>query len=243
MKAVPDKDDVHSQIHAGRRKKLRARFVKDELKTFNECEVLEFALGFAMPRCDTNPMAHRLINKFGTLTKVIDASPKDLENIIGIGKYAAVFLSFLKQFTTYVTGLSTKQTQITSPDKAIDYLKPLMKTYSVEQLVILCLDKAGRVLIMDTITSNELDKIHLNMRGIIQMVLSVKTASVILSHNHLNEDPSPSTADMNLTRKLMSIFNVLNIDLTDHIIFASNDHYSFASSGLIHTFKKDILHK
>jgi DNA repair protein RadC len=236
---VNNKDGVVQQIHAGRRSKLRERFLRDSLSAFNECEVIEFALGFCIPRLDTNPAAHRLINKFGSLPNIIDALPSALQEISGIGENAAVFLSFLKQFNTYTAALTAAQQKINSPAAAIKYLTPLIKTYSAEKLVILCLDKSGRVLIMDFVTNNELDQVTVNTRDLVQLALRVKTSSIILAHNHLDEDPTPSTADINLTRTLTHLFCALNIDLADHIIFAKSKHYSFLQSGTLSAIKKE----
>lgn len=239
----PTKDALNAQIHAGRRQKLRARFLRDGLDTFNECEVLEFALGFGIPRVDTNPAAHSLINKFGSLRAVVDAHPTDLQAAYGIGENAAVFLNFLKQFTSYLAKQEIKQTKINTPQQAVDYLRPLMQTYAVEQLLIVCLDPAGNVKTVDTITNNELDMVHVNLRDLITLVTATKTAKVLIAHNHLNEDPSPSVADMQLTRRLTATLHTLNIDFLDHLIFAGAKYYSFARSGVLDAFKTESKHR
>jgi DNA repair protein RadC len=235
-----DKRTNETQIHAGRRGRLRKRFTDYGLATFNECEVIEFALGFCLPRIDTNPIAHRLINKFGSILNIIDASAADLSGVVGMGENASVFLSFLKQWTTYIAEIAHQNIKINSVADALAYLAPLMKTFSVEQLAVLCLDRAGRVLVMDTVTDNELDRVNFNIRHIARLALRVKTATVIIAHNHLNENPSPSKADFALTRQLAMLFCAFKIDLADHIIFAGEKYYSFSENGTLDVFKKEF---
>ena len=234
------KDILNQQIHNGRRKKLRARFLDNGLETFNECEVLEFALGFCIPRIDTNPAAHSLINQFGSLQAVIDAKPADLMNAYGIGEQSAVFLHFLKQMSSYLNKQTIMKGRITTPAQAIDYLAPLLRTYTVEQFVVVCLDSAGKVKKVHNITNHELDMVHVNVREIISMVTATKTAQVVLAHNHLNDNPQPSVDDMQLTRRLALTFQNLGIKFLDHIIIAGDNDYSFHVSGLLDTLKSNM---
>ncbi len=233
------KATLNQQIHAGRRAKLRTRFLTDGLGTFTQSEVLEFALGFVLPRVDTNPAAHSLLNRFGSLTAVMDAKPADLQDAYGIGEQAAIFLSFLRQCHTYLAKLSVSTVKLTSPGRAIAYLRPLMKSYSVEQFVVVCLDKADNVKSVNAVTNHELDKVYLNVREIISLVTAQKAAKVIIAHNHLNECPDPSIADMNTTRRLVRLFQLLEIEMVDHIIFAGDRNYSFTQVGLLAVFKAE----
>ena len=233
------KINLHRQIHAGRRAKLRTRFLTDGLHTFTESEVLEFALGFVLPRVDTNLAAHSLLNRFGSLTAIMDAKPADLQAAYGIGEQAAIFLSFLQQCHTYLAKQSVKTVKLMSPGKARRYLQPLMKSYSVEQFVVVCLDKADNVKSVNGVTNNELDKVYLNIREIISLVTAQKAAKVIIAHNHLNECPEPSTSDMNTTRRLVRLFHLLDVEIIDHLIFAGDKDYSFAESGMLQVFKEE----
>ena len=237
------KEILNQRIHHGRRKKLRARFLDNGLETFNECEDLDFALGFCVPRVDTNPAAHSLIEKFGSLQAVIDAKPTDLVNAYGIGEQSAVFLHFLKQLTSYLTKQTIQNVKITTPEQAINYLAPLLRTYTVEQFVVVCLDTAGKVKKVHNITNHELDMVHINVREIIAMVTATKTAQVVLAHNHLNDDPQPSINDMQLTRRLSLTFQNLGIKFLDHVIIAGDNDYSFHCSGLLDKLKSNMPDK
>lgn len=237
------KEQLNEQIHRGRRKKLRARFLDNGLDTFNECEVLEFALGFCIPRQDTNPAAHSLIDYFGSLQGVVDAKPADLIKVFGIGEQSAVFLHFLKQFATYMDKQAVTRAQITTPEQAIQVIRPMLQKFTVEQFVLVCLGTAGKVKKVYNITNHELDMVHVNVREIISMVTAHKTAQVVLAHNHLNDDPNPSVEDMQLTRRLCLTFQNLGIKFLDHIIIAGENVYSFHCSGLLDTLKTSTPHK
>ncbi|MDR0383900.1 MAG: hypothetical protein LBH47_01080 [Christensenellaceae bacterium] len=227
-------------LHLGRRDKLRQRFINFGLESFNECEILEFAMTFCLPRIDTNPIAHNLIKKFGNMQNVIDSNPLDLQQVTGIGQNCAVFLSFLKQFVIE-NYKKTEIVKIICREDAIKYLEPIMKQYLVEQLVILLLDNAGKVLLIETITNNELSKVCVNMREIIAKILRVRTAKVILAHNHLNDSRLPSNSDISLTRQLTHILGAVDVDLLDHLIFSGDGIYSFHDSGMLGNFKKEYL--
>jgi len=234
------KAKLQKQIHAGRRQKLRARFAADGLEHFNECEVLEFALGFCVPRVDTNPAAHSLIEHFGTLDAVVNANPADLMTVYGIGEQAAAFIHFLKAVTIYLAQHRAEQGKIITPDHAVEHLKSLMGSYAEERFLVACLDQAGNIIKVHTITNHELDMVHVNVREIIAVVTATKTAQVVLAHNHLNENPLPSAADMQLTRRLLITFQNLGMKLLDHLIFAGNNHYSFHCSGLLEILKEGM---
>ncbi len=234
------KEELNANIHAGRRQKLRDRFLQNGLDNFNECEVLEFALGYCIPRQDTNPAAHSLIERFGSLEKVMDAEPNALTHAYGIGEQASTFLHFLKEFSVYLAKHRLHKIKIITPQNAIDYLQPLMRAYSVEQFVVVCIDSAGNVIKIHDITNQELDMVHVSVREIISIVTSVKTAQVVLAHNHLNEDPKPSLSDMQFTRRLWLTFDNLGIKFLDHLIFADEKVYSFHCTGMLEVLKNSI---
>ena len=236
MGKVVDKE-VDEQIHLGRREKLRASFQRYGLETFNETQVLEFALGMAIPRIDTNPTAHRLINTFGSLDGVISASPAKLKAVAGVGEGAANFLHFLKQFVTYYMGIERKEQKILTPTDAVGVLRPLMDTFDTEQFLVLCLDARGVVLLHQNVRGN-LEKVDINIRDIVDIALRVKSASIVFAHNHPNDNVNPSSADVALTRALVNVLEPLGIKIVDHLIFAKELYYSFRQSGVL-----DVLYR
>ena len=230
--------DIHSRIHHGRREKLRASFKKYGLETFNETQVLEFALGMVIPRIDTNPPAHLLMQKFGSLNGVISASVEKLEEVAGIGERAAIFLHFLKQFVTYMMGIERKEQKIKTPTDAVEIMKGLMKLYPVEHFIVVCLDKKGTVILHQNIRG-DVDKVDINLREVIDVILRVQSCSVVFAHNHLSDNVHPSNSDIHLTRCLVSVLNVLGINIVDHIIFGEQKEFSFTLSGILDVLKRE----
>jgi DNA repair protein RadC len=225
---------TEKEIHNGRRAKLRELFAKSGLESFNDTQVLEYALGFCVPRQDTNPTAHRLINKFGSLAAVIDAHPDKLKEIIGVGEQSAYFISFLGELLHYYHINKAKDMKITSPNDAAAYFKDVMPTYTTEQFVMVCLGLSGNVLIRDNTTSNDISKVDINVRELVDIALRVKTTAVVIAHNHPTDDPTPSDTDTLLTRQIITVFDALGIKVLDHIIFAKNgESFSFAENHLI----------
>ena len=237
MGKVVDKQ-IDEQIHHGRREKLRASFQRYGLETFNETQVLEFSLGMVIPRIDTNPTAHRLINTFGSLDGVISAHPDKLKQIAGIGEQAANFLHFLKQFNIYMAGIERNEVSIKSPTDAVELLRGIMKLYPVEHFVVVCLDIKGNVLTHQNIRG-DVDRVNINIRDVVDMCLRVNCYSVVFAHNHPDGTAKPSSADINLTKMLLGVLYQLNINVMDHIIFTDEKYYSFALNGLLDVLRRD----
>jgi len=230
---------IDAEIHHGRREKLRNSFEQHGLQTFNETQVIEYALGFCIPRVDTNPTAHRLIKTFGSLAAVFDAHPSKLEAVDGIGNKAAYFLSFLRQFVTYYTSAKRQSKTIRSSQDAKDHLQELMKTYENERFVLIALDKKGRILLQEQFQGT-LSRVNVEPRDIVDMIFRVRASAVVLAHNHPEDGASPSDSDVMFTRCAVNILTPFNIQLVDHLIFSKTDEvYSFRSEGLIDLFVQE----
>ncbi|MCL2846194.1 MAG: hypothetical protein FWE38_00720 [Firmicutes bacterium] len=231
--------DVHKQIHNGRREKLRASFLKYGLESFNPVQVLEYALGLAIPRIDTNPIAHALINRFGSLSGVLEAHPDRLQEIDGIGEVSAIFISFLRQFAKYAAALENHQHKIKSPAEAIEHLQSIMGMALEEELVILCMDRNGTLLLQEQIRGNQ-SRVEVHLRNIVDAIMRVKSAYVILAHNHIDESVNPSDADIHFTRTLLGILRPLEIMVMDHLIFGKDGKvFSFAGKGLLGVLERE----
>ena len=238
--------ELHKNIHAGRREKLRELFINHGLTPFNATQVLEYALGTVIPRIDTNPIAHNLINTFGSLEAVLEAHPDKLQEIKGVGPQASVFLSFLRQFVTYYTIQKQETTSLKNHQEAVEYLAPIMQTFSIEEFMLLCLDKNCNIQLQKQI-SGTLSQVDINIRNVVDEILRVKVNSVIFAHNHIDGSVNPSTSDIAFTRTMVNVLAPLEINVADHLIFAKGDEskvFSFAETkvgkfSLLELFKKE----
>ena len=226
--------DTPEHIHNGHRRKLRDRFISDGLIVFNETEVVEFALSFFVPRQDTNPAAHALMARYGSLKGILRAKVPDMARTAGVGRQAAFFLRFVGELCGYMLRENAFDTRIISPQDAIEVLTPMFQAINNEQFIVLCLDQGGRIIKIHNITDRSMWKVELSLREIMTVVSSVDPAQVIMAHNHMNHCAEPSGADMQLTRRLATIFKHLEVKFIDHIIFAMNgDIFSFHCKGLL----------
>ena len=219
-------------MHSGRRERLRRRFRTHGLANFNEFEVLEYALGYVIPRVDTNPLAHSLIHRFGDLGAVLRAQVSELVEIPGVGEQAAQFISFLGGVVDYHARHSLGNA-LETPYEVACYLEPIMRNYDTEQLVITALDQNGHVKSLFGVQTHNPKQVKINFGEIIARVTACKAVQVVMAHNHLDGRLQPSMADMATTRRLAQLLELLDIHMIDHMIFCGSNYYSFRETGLL----------
>ena len=209
-------------IHRGHRERLRARFLADELDGFEDHQVLELLLFYATPRADTNPIAHKLMRRFGSLSAVLEADPKDIASVEGMGEKAAAFLSLIprSRAATSTTGSIAMPPRLTNSEAITEYLVPLMAGQPEEVFYVLCLDSQCRVLYPALIGEGTVKEAHVHPRHVVEEALRHRAASVILAHNHPGGTAKPSNADHQLTAVLVQALGPIGIAVLDHIIVA-----------------------
>jgi len=226
---------VRDNPHDGHRARLRRRFLEQGLDGFEDHQVLELLLTYAIPRSDTNGVAHRLMRRFGSLSAVLEADPRDLAMVDGMGEHAAVFLSLLPQATRryQFDRVRRERPRLDAPDKGARYLMALLSGRSEEVFYVLCLDTQCRVIYPALISQGTVKEAHIHPRRVVQEVLAHKAAAVILAHNHPSGTPQPSPQDHQITRVLVQALAPLDIRVLDHIIIAGESSYSFAHEGVL----------
>ncbi len=216
----------------GHRQRLRERFERSGLQGFHDHEVLELVLTYAIPRKDVKPIAKRLVTKFGSLAAVFDASSVELEQVEGIGPYAAGLITIIPRLVDRYHQDRWKKQQITfcSTMDAVGYLAALLGTERNEVFCILALNSQNAMIARE-IQRGSINRTAVFPRLVVEECLKHRATAVILAHNHPSGDPKPSTADRQLTRRLKKVLNDLDIVVHDHIIIAGPSHYSFAEQG------------
>lgn len=221
-------------LHDGHRGRLKRRFADYGERVFDDHQLLELVLFFCVPQGDVNPLAHRLINHFGSLAGVLDANADDLKKIKGIGDHAALFITMLPQvMRRYEISRTNTETTVTSTADAGDYLLPYFFGTRNETVYLLCLDAKGRVLSCSFLAEGSLDRVALDSRTIVETALEHRATAVILAHNHVSGVATPSRADVDLTLALRPLLKSLNVRLLDHLVVADGDFVSMVESGLI----------
>ena len=225
-------------VHDGHRERLRARFAEHGLENFNELNALELLLCYAIPRRDTNELAHRLLDAFGSLSGVFQASMQELTSIPGIGENAAALILMVPQIVKKAHVSKAKETKIIrNSTDAGNYLLPYFLDEQDEIVMMLCLDNKRAVICCREMGRGVVNCVDANIRRMVETALKVKTTTVIIAHNHPNGVALPSREDDNFTRTLYRSLGLLGITLEDHIIVANDEFVSLADSGVMHLFK------
>ena len=220
------------QIHKGHRQRLKTRFLEEGLDNFSDIQVLELVLFYCIPQRDTNPIAHDLLNRFGTLSQVLEAPVEELVKVSGISENAAVLLKLITDVGRYyLVNRSQQFTVLPTLDACANYLVPHFFGRRVETVFLLCLDAKCKVLCCKEVGEGSVNSAGISIRKIVEMALGANATSVVLAHNHPSGVAIPSQEDIQTTRRLAAALHAVEIHLADHIIVADDDHISLVQSG------------
>jgi DNA repair protein RadC len=219
---------------AGHRERLRQRFRADDGAAMPDYELLELLLFGALPRRDTKAIAKTLIARFGSLAGVLAAPADALAAIDGIGIAAATQLK-----ATRAAGLRLAQTELrTQPvlsswDRVVDYCRARIGRETTENFWVLYLDRKNAVLADERQSRGTVDHTPVYPREVVKRALELGASALILVHNHPSGDPTPSEADVRITRSVVEAAAALDITVHDHIVIARSGHVSLRAEGLM----------
>ena len=221
-------------IHDGHREKMRQRFMTGGLDAFADHEILELLLYYAIPRRDTNPIAHALMERYGSLPAVLAAPMEDLKRTEGIGESAAVLLHLVPQVCRRARLAQVGEDQVlNSSERAGAYLLECFDWESREVIYQLCLDRKGKLLACKRLGEGSVASADLDVRRLVENAILTGASAVILAHNHPSGVALPSDGDYTATMRVRAALNAIGIELADHIIVADGDFVSMADSGYL----------
>ena len=220
-------------VHDGHRQRLRERFIQHGLDSFADHEVLELLLFYAIPRRDTNELAHRLLERFGSVERVLLAPPEELRRVSGVGESAAVLLSLIPAVERFARRRTGADTILNSVNSAGTYFLALLRNERRELLYQACLDGKGKLLSCRCLSEGGVNMAAVTIRQIVEHALYSGASSVLLAHNHPSGIALPSASDRQMTLQVRDALATLGIRLMDHIIVADDDFVSMAQSGLL----------
>lgn len=221
-------------IHDGHREKMRQRFMTGGLDAFADHEILELLLYYAIPRRDTNPIAHALMERYGSLPAVVAAPMEDLKRTEGIGESAAVLLHLVPQVCRRARLAQVGEDQVlNSSERAGAYLLECFDGESREVIYQLCLDRKGKLLACKRLGEGSVASADLDVRRLVENAILTGASAVILAHNHPSGVALPSDGDYTATMRVRAALNAIGIELADHIIVADGDFVSMADSGYL----------
>lgn len=221
-------------IHDGHREKMRHRFLQGGLDHFADHEALELLLYYAIPRRDTNPIAHALMERYGSLPAVLSAPVEDLQKVEGIGESAAVLLKLVPQlYHKARLADAAQETVLNSAQRCGAYLLERFADERNEVVYQLCLDRKGKLLACKRLGEGNVSSAEMDVRRVVENAILTGASAVVLSHNHPSGIALPSKDDYAATQRVKDALSTIGVALTDHIIVADGDFVSMADSGYL----------
>lgn len=228
--------------HEGHRQRLKRRFRTEGLDNFEDIYVLELLLFYCVPRKDTRPLAEALIEHFGSLAQVLEASAPELEKVPGVGENISTFLTLITASGRYYLVNRSARNKILNTTEACGlYLANYFHGMKDEAVYLLCLDAKCKVLCCKKISSGSVNSAVISVRKIVETALGVNATTVVLAHNHPSGLALPSAEDRFTTLKVGRALKTVDICLADHVVVADGDFVSLAQSDLYRPEECNVL--
>ncbi len=222
--------------YIGHRQRLRERFKKGGPVGFHDYELLELLLTYGIPRRDVKPIAKDLIKRFGSLSSVLDANPKELEEVSGVGPISATLIRVVKELcTAYLEERMKSRDVLSYPQAVVDFVRMKLSGFPYEAFMFIYLNSKNEVIDYEIIQEGTVDRAVIFPRRIIEGALSHHASGLILVHNHPSGHHQPSDEDKNLTQNILGATRTLDLRILDHIVVGKDGHFSFMENRLLPT--------
>ncbi len=218
-------------LHGGHRERVRRRFYKSGTEGMNPHEILELLLFYPIPRVNTNDTAHRLIEKFGNISNVLDADIDSLEDVSGVSQSSAFFLSFIGDVCKKFLTMPVQTVNLGSYDKAKRFFINAFNGISSEIYMLAIVDASMNLLSTSCFSVQDILPEMLDTRKIASVLLKNNAYKVVIAHNHIGRMPVPDENDYIITKMLADSLVQLNISMVDHIICGTGIAFSMRESG------------
>jgi DNA repair protein RadC len=229
-----EKDKTDKPHYHGHRQRLRNRFLKGGAPALHDYELLELLLTFAIPVADVKPLAKGLIQRFGSFTQVLDASPQDLMEFPGLKEYSATLINLVKACAAYyLKEEALKRSPIDSLDALVAYCRTAMGGLKDEQFRVLFLNSQNEIIAEEIVQEGTVNQTVVYPRKVLELALKHKATGLILVHNHPSGNLTPSAADRDLTRTLVQASKSLNLTVHDHLIITRRGYFSLAEHDML----------
>ena len=228
--------------HDGHRKRLKARFRSLGADALRDHELLELLLFYAIPRTDTNTMAHTLLDRFGSLSGVFRAPVAALCAVPGVGEHAALLLKAVSATHARVQMEgSTGNHLLDGSAAAAAFLAPRFQGLDCECVYLVCLDGRKRVISCEELSRGVPTQVEISVRRVVEIALHNSAQGVVLAHNHPDAAPIPSREDEIVTLQISQALATIGITLVDHIVLSDSEYVSMADCGILTHARKPYL--
>jgi len=227
--AGPPKPHYH-----GHRQRLRERFLQGGPDALPDYELLELVLFAAMPRGDAKPLAKALIDRFGGFAQALAATPEELSKLDGVGEAVVVALKTVQAAAARMIKREISDKPVLSAwHKVVDYCHAAMAREPNEQFRLLFLDRRNKLIADEVQQRGTIDHAPVYPREVIKRALELGASAIILAHNHPSGDPTPSQADIAMTREIIKAGKSLGVAVHDHLVIGRSGHVSLRAEGLM----------
>jgi DNA repair protein RadC len=232
--AASGMEEAQTPHYHGHRQRLRERFMEAGEVALADYELMELLLFRALPRRDVKPLAKALIERFGSFAEAVAARPERLREIAGLGEAAIVELKVTEAAARRLARGALEKRQVLSSFSAVtDYCRTAMAYAAREEFRILFLDKRNALIADEVQGVGTVDHTPVYPREVVRRALELGASALILAHNHPSGDPTPSTADIRMTREIIAIAQPFGISVHDHLIVGRDGQSSFKGLKLI----------
>ena len=239
-----DTDEVHTvdglpngklpSYIADHRKRLRERFLTGGAAALPDYEMLELILFRAIPRQDVKPLAHQLLDVFGDFNRVLSAPTSRLAEVKGVGDAVIAELKIVEAAAQRLARSRILQRHVISSwDAVLDYCHTTLAHRDTEQFRVLYLDRKNVLVADEAQAQGTVDHVPVYPREVVKRALELNASALILVHNHPSGDPTPSDADIAMTRQVQIAAEALGLTLHDHLVIGKSRELSFRSQGLL----------
>jgi len=224
-------------LHEGHRQRLKERFIKNGLGSFEDHNILELLLFFSVPRNDTNEIGHRLLQRFGSISNVFDAPVEELCKVDGIGMHSATLIKLIPELCSIYNVDKTENIEIVSSTNAAGkFFVPRFMGKNDEEVHVLLLDDKKKIIKSEIVSKGTVNASAVSIRKIVSLAVNSNATAVIIAHNHPGGVALPSSNDIVVTRRIYNALKLMEINLCDHIIVAGDDFVSMQESGIFSDF-------
>ena len=222
---------MSENLHKDHRKRVRKEFLLNsfDIETPHH-KILEMLLFYAIPRKDTNELAHILMKEFGSLSGVIDAAPAQLMKVKGMGESSVALIKLISPILRTYIAEKKQIKKFNTFDELGELIQARHFAYNKEVFCVTSINAAGNIIAIDKICEGDIAVVGVPLRDVLETVITRKASAVVISHNHPTGSAVPSPKDLEATKMVAKALGNIGIKLLDHIIAVPNDYVSLAQS-------------
>ena len=221
-------------MHRHHRQRVKQTFDENGGKGMHDVNLLEMMLFFAVPQGDTNPLAHRLLDRFGSFDRVLEASKTELMTVKGVGDHVATYLTmYLPVFKRYNQNKCENTFTYFDTDKLKEHISAEYVNVKKERAMLLHFDTHAKFINSSWIGEGDNDYVEINNKVVAASVIENNSSIVVLVHNHPSGVLQPSYEDIEMTRSILNALRPLEIEMVDHIIVSGKGYTSMAERGFL----------